>query len=291
MCCFERLPVLPAAATAEPLLCADVVGGAGQQADCRRFVRRRGTPVDHPEYHPGTEEGSVGTEGSAWPRKAANRRDLTRRCDPRVPARGRGDVRVWFAQRVGFPDNALLGRSLPLTTQRGSSAAGLDRFEMRHEYWRPSRGCVHVRDVEGGEPGRRYRLRCDDGNSRTAVRFAFVPRISARGEGRAGRPILSSRHIEQLTEEQGRSRPGTSARRSQGGMGSRSRRASWPFHSYDGLAGGDHTFAVRAAGGSGNVDATPAIRNWTVSASVPPVPRAKLMRKRSRPAHLPFARL
>ncbi|MFL6005050.1 MAG: Ig-like domain-containing protein [Gaiellaceae bacterium] len=48
--------------------------------------------------------------------------------------------------------------------------------------------------------------------------------------------------------------------------------ACTPPKTYDGLAGGTHTFAVRAADASGNVDATPATRNWTVSASVPPVP-------------------
>ena len=42
-------------------------------------------------------------------KSAANRRDLTSRCDPRVPALGRSDVRVSFAWRVDSSDNALAG--------------------------------------------------------------------------------------------------------------------------------------------------------------------------------------
>ena len=39
---------------------------------------------------------------------------------------------------------------------------------------------------------------------------------------------------------------------------------------YSGLSAGTHTFAVRAVDSTGNVDASPAVRTWTVQAPTPP---------------------
>src|SRR5207248_6117344 len=42
--------------------------------------------------------------------------------------------------------------------------------------------------------------------------------------------------------------------------------------SFSGLADGTHSFKVRATDAAGNVDHTPAAKNWTISTIVPPPP-------------------
>ena len=42
--------------------------------------------------------------------------------------------------------------------------------------------------------------------------------------------------------------------------------------SYSGLSVGSHQFSVRATDGSGNVDGTPAVRDWTIETAAPPPP-------------------
>jgi len=77
-------------------------------------------------YHPGTDAGSAGTGGSPRYESAANRRDLTRRSDPRVDARGPACVRTTFARDGGRLGNEMGGHRSqlpwPSTTSRSTGS-------------------------------------------------------------------------------------------------------------------------------------------------------------------------
>src|SRR5204863_6402790 len=77
-----------------------------------------------PPYHLEPRAEARARAGHRRPRKPRTSKDLKRGPDPRVPARGRSDVRVSFARLVGCMDNASACDYLWLVLQKRPSPLG-----------------------------------------------------------------------------------------------------------------------------------------------------------------------